>query len=92
MKEVWKYPIDTTAIADNQEIKIPIGSKLVHTGLQEKTICLWFEVNPKEKLYDARSFRVYGTGHPIENGSYIGTVIWPSITGTQFVWHIYETT
>lgn len=35
MKEVWKYPINTTAIADNQEIKIPIGSKLVHTGLFE---------------------------------------------------------
>jgi poly(3-hydroxybutyrate) depolymerase len=37
----------------------------------------------------ASSFRVYGTGHPIPDGTkYRGTVIAP---GGQLVWHLIET-
>lgn len=37
----------------------------------------------------ARSLRVYGTGHPIPDGTkYRGTVIAP---GGQLVWHLIET-
>lgn len=36
-----------------------------------------------------RSFRVYGTGHPLPSGAqYVGTALAP---GGQLVWHLIET-
>lgn len=83
MIRVWKYVI--SPMNDVPDISTPEGAKLVHVGLHGKQIGLWFEVNPAEKHSIIRSFRVYGTGHPIEMGSHVGTVIM-----IPFVWHVYE--
>lgn len=85
MRQIWKYLINI--IDDNQNIIMPTGARLVHVGQQHEQIGLWFEVDPQEKCSVSRSFRVFGTGHPIENGSHIGTVVM-----IPFVWHVYDTT
>lgn len=83
MRQVWKYIVDITD--GNQNITTPTGAKLVHVGPQGKRIGLWFEVDDQEPLTIIRSFCVFDTGHPIETGMYVGTVIM-----IPFVWHVYE--
>lgn len=83
MRQVWKYLI---SIYDhNQSIRMPTGAKLIHIGQQGRKVGLWFEVDPREKHYIIRHFRVFGTEHPIESGEHIGTVII-----TPYVLHVYE--
>lgn len=83
MRQVWKYIVDITD--GDQDINIPAGAKLVHVGPHGKRIGLWFEIDTQEKHSTIRSFRVFGTGHPIESGRHVGTVII-----IPFVWHVYE--
>ena len=35
-------------------------------------MCLWVRVDPKQPL-ETRAFRLYGTGHTLDPGKYIGT-------------------
>jgi len=84
-KQVWKYNLGLLDVA--QEINMPIDSKIVHVGVQGDNICLWVEVCPSEDTASKRSFKVFGTEHPISEGIHVGTAIMP-----PFVWHVYEIT
>lgn len=84
MKTIWKFNLQ---LKDEQTVKMPKDSYVVHLGEQSGRLCLWAFCDTEAPLED-RTFRIYGTGHEIKDGEgflHCGTVI-----AGSFVWHIYE--
>ena len=84
---IWKWVL---RIADEQEIEVPKGTKLISAGWDPKTgTCVWGEVPrpnaPKVKIL----ILIVGTGHrlPDLKGRFIGTAI---MLDMGLVWHVYE--
>jgi hypothetical protein len=84
-QEVWKYEIPMT---DNFSLEMPIGAKVLCVQTQHNTPCIWSLVSPGVGRV-TRSFRLAGTGHPIDlDGlTYIGTF---QIYGGSLVFHVFE--
>lgn len=82
---VWKWGF---AVADGAQLReIPERAQILHVGMQGSDVCLWCQVD-STRLRENRSFRVVGTGHPVDHSwKYRGTAI-----DGAFVWHLYETT
>lgn len=91
-RAVWKYdiPIDQAANTLGYFASIPTGAQFLHCAIQyrENTITTWFEVNP-DAPEETRCFRVFGTGHTIDQRGlyYRGTTL--HFNGT-LVLHLYE--
>lgn len=86
MMRVYKYPIP---VATTFTLLIHKGARLLHVERQHDQACMWALVDPDAKPVE-RYFRVYGTGHPIDDASgltYIGTF---QINGGEFVFHLFE--
>jgi hypothetical protein len=68
---------------------LPVGAKLLTVHEQHRNVCIWAEVAPEQKAKEARSFEIYGTGHPIPPGlrRFLGSVF---LDGGNYVFHIYE--
>lgn len=88
---IWKYdiPIDDDAHAYD----IPDGAAIVHAGTTALTptncVSFWAFVLPGNARV-SRSFRIVGTGHPINYGeTYCRTVSHPD---QVLVWHLIEVT
>ena len=84
---IWKYEIE---IRDNHVIDIPAHGEILHLGVQNEQVYIWVKVNPYNKGVK-RTFRVCGTGHPIEEREYetlshIGTFQF----NNGFVGHVFE--
>jgi hypothetical protein len=63
-KIIWKYE---ATVQDVIEINMPKGAEILTIDNQyskRPTLCIWALVDPKNEI-EKRSFRVYGTGHPI---------------------------
>lgn len=87
MKVIYKYPLDKTMTHE-----MPEGAEVLHVGIQPQGLTLWALVKVEhpdhEGPQETRTFRVYGTGHPIADQvpqDYIGTV-----QDGLFVWHVFE--
>lgn len=88
MKKIFKYPIE---INDEVSIGLPEGAEILSFQLQGGCPNLWVLVDENADV-ELRRFRVYGTGHRVENGdklNYIGTIVGHM---GQFVWHLFEET
>ena len=89
MRTVHKFSLDIGYTL----VEMPENAKIIHVGEQYGQLQLWAEVDPNEPQTH-RHFRVYGTGHPIDDVmhldvQHIGTAI---MQGGDFVAHIYEAT
>ncbi len=88
MKRILKY-----AFAINQEftLYVPIDSIILDVQVQRTSPVIWFMVDDDKKgTSQKRSFRIYGTGHPIldiEELTYIKTF---QMNGGDLVWHLFE--
>ena len=86
MVTVWKYGVDITDVFVR---KIPQAAKILDVQVQAGNVCMWVMVDtdmPEEE----RTFRVVGTGHPIEITArldYIGTF---QLHSGSFIGHLYE--
>lgn len=82
MKTIFKYPIEITNI---QEVKLPVGFKVIHVGLDpNNTSCIWCEVDTNKELI-RQTVYVVGTGHKLPPDAYhVG-----SFLQRVFVWHVY---
>ena len=72
MEIIYKYQLQTT---DEQFIEMPLGAEVLTVQTQNEIPCIWVRVNPEHSKIRYR-FRIFGTGHPIEDnfvGKYIGT-------------------
>jgi hypothetical protein len=84
MITIWKYPL---AITEEQTLKIPLGYKPLHVGLDPAGVpCLWCKVNTESEPCPAAVF-VVGTGGDADfdyNERYVG-----SFVDGSFVWHVF---
>lgn len=87
MLQVWKFPL---AIADSQQIEMPHGCKILHFAVQNDQPCIWALVDPDAEKGRV-SFRLAGTGHPIEHEmdklEFIGTIL---IRNGSLVFHLFK--
>ena len=80
---IWKYEAASGIVH-----QIPFGAICLTVQVQAGKAQMWFLVNPKADL-QTRCFRIYGTGHKIEDvdsaEDYCGT-----FQDGPFVWHVFE--
>lgn len=86
MKVVYKYEVPLHGGVD-----MPAGAKVLSVHEQHGAPCLWALVDPNSPhIY--RRFKVFGTGHPIENDlaerlSFVGTA---HLDSGRWVLHVFE--
>jgi hypothetical protein len=81
--QIWKYELP---VQDKVVVPMPQGAKVITAQPQRGAVTIWAEVDPEARRV-ARTFRIIGTGHPVDDGGlrYIGTV-----QAGILVWHVYE--
>ena len=89
MNTIYKYQLDLSKTVSH---KMPEGAQVLTVGIQRHKIMLWALVKAEppycEEAKELRTFRCYGTGHPIQDQvpmEYIGTLY-----DGPFVWHVFE--
>lgn len=89
MKEIWKY---TLRLQDKDELQVPAGSVILSVGNPKENLWVWILVNPNETEKETKKFRIYGTGHPVDEsilGRFLGTV---SFMDGNLIFHVFEET
>lgn len=89
-QRIYKYELQVTG---NQNIMLPIGSKILTVQNQNEKACLWALVDPNNET-EGRHIEIFGTGHPVlsDMGTdrvYISTF---QMHGGQLVFHAFEYT
>lgn len=87
MLKVFKYPIKPD---DYFEVSLPQGSQILTVDNQFENPNIWALVDP-EKPMVTRTFRLAGTGHPIDHTQgdlfYHGTI---QLMGGALIFHLFE--
>ena len=86
MKTIWKFPLQITGCL---VITMPEDAEILCVQVQMDAPYIWALVDPSAGK-EPRSFRMFGTGHPIETGidyTYIGTF---QVHGGSLVFHLFE--
>ena len=75
-------------IRDKQKVFMPKGAKILHVGLQNGDVCVWFECDEFAPM-EERIIHCVGTGFNLPSVSlhYLGTVL---IHHDSLVYHFYE--
>jgi len=81
MTTIWKY---TLQIDDGEMIDMPRGARPLAVQVQAGDMCLWAAVDSRAPLV-RHKFNIGGTGHPLPDGEYIG-----SVQDGPYVWHIFD--
>ncbi len=84
---IWKFPF---RIADEQEIDMPEGAKILSVGTQYERPCIWALVNSARNRDEPRTILMRGTGHPANdtaNARFIGTI---TMSCGRFTFHVFE--
>lgn len=85
MKTVWKFRVTAD---DYFTLDLPKGAKPLSVQEQGGEVQMWCLVNDNETIYERRTFRLAGTGHPIkDNVVFIGTF---QLDGGSLVFHLFE--
>lgn len=74
---------------DDQWHQINVNGPILHVATRsEREVEVWFLAD--SAVTWKRSFRVFGTGHPLPGGSYthVGSAITPP--DGRFAWHLFE--
>ncbi len=82
---VYKYQLTTNR---ETQLELPKGADILKVDVQNDTVCLWAMVDPNAKK-EARTFEVFGTGHPMPdfNRRFINTFF---VQGGTYVFHAFE--
>lgn len=85
-KRIFKYPWPVSA--GSCRIKMPVGAKVLHFGVQHDIPTIWALVDP-ESPDEERLFALFGTGAMVIGPftQYLGTVI---MHGDSLVLHLFE--
>lgn len=83
---IWKYEIPVT---DLIKLEIPENSKFLDVQVQDDKVVVWYLVRHTEAPKKTVKFRIYGTGHFVEDSlqTYLGTF---QLLGGAFVGHLFE--
>ena len=86
MQTIWKYEL-----TDNiqQELVVPVGSKILTVKMKHKNPCLWILVDRDTPMTEKILIEIFGTGWKIdeEEREYIGTYLTSDDT---LVWHVFK--
>ena len=84
-RKVWKFFLASSA---RQYIGLPRNAEILSVQKQDRNICLWVLVEPKNNIIP-RAILMIGTGHdiPDDTGRFIGTV---QMAEGALVWHYFE--
>ena len=86
MKTVFKYELP---MGDEVRVKMPAFARVLSVGVQYEHLFVWALVD-KDVPELHKTFRIAGTGHPIEDvdkWNFIGTV---QMASGQLIFHIFE--
>lgn len=86
MNKVWKFPL----LHDTNLIGVPVPWRIVHVGVDPQgdpnMPCVWIQVAADPNARGQQiNLRFYGTGHLIDEGTHVGSVVCAS----GLVWHVY---
>jgi len=86
MTTIWKFPVE---IKGEVKIQMPKFARILSVQMQGSTPCIWAVVDTAYAT-EQRTFRVFGTGHPVPDThattlTFIGTV-----QVGRLVFHIFE--
>jgi hypothetical protein len=83
-RTIWKAVLKPTGI---QELEFPVGAEFLCAHEQHEKICIWFRVNPDQKVTERRKIAIIGTGHPAPaDGRYLGSAF---LNGGLLVLHVF---
>lgn len=78
LKRVLKYAFPQSGELDRLRLELPLGTRVLHFAFQRNVATFWALVPDREEKV-ARSFVVFGTGHPIPETSsmleYLGSAL-----------------
>ena len=88
---MWKFPIPPTF---DFSLGLPEGAEILHAAEQHGDYALWALVDPAMPR-ERRSFRLFGTGHPIPDVAEPGEPRLEHVAtfladGGALVWHLFE--
>jgi len=83
---VYKYKL----LIDTNNVKLPLGAKIVHVGNQNETPCMWVLINEKETRFEIRNFAVVCSGVVFDDSRYISPVGTALLDNGAFVVHVFE--
>lgn len=86
MKTVYKYAVP---MLDMVTLTLPADAQVLRFGAQGDEVFAWALIDRCQALMKDRSFRIAGTGHPIDYGnlSYVNTF---EMLGGKLVFHAFE--
>jgi hypothetical protein len=86
MRTVYKYPM---GFIGHCALELPVGATIVHFGAQSDVPMLWALVDTTAPM-ETRSFRLAGTGHPIESSLELNHIGTTSVMRGEIVVHLFE--
>jgi hypothetical protein len=88
MHTIWKYEL---SIIGQQTLMLPLGSSLLHIGVQGGSPHVWFEIINSESPADtAWTFVTVGTGHEMPGGWLVHAGTYQvDLPSGQFVGHVF---
>jgi hypothetical protein len=87
MKQIYKYKLENI---DEQSVEMPAGAKILTVQVQYGNPVIWAICDTEAEKTETRVFRIYGTGHDIDESvsdTYIGSY---QLYSGQFVGHLFE--
>lgn len=86
MITVYKYTIEVAG--GQQDVVVPVCSRLLKIGMQNGKIALWFEVETEMAYEETKTFSVFGTGQSIPE--HVCYIYIDTVFDGDFVWHVYQ--
>jgi hypothetical protein len=87
-KVIYKYLL---AMQENQEVELPVNSKILSVQFQDENLYLWALVNKKSGTsVQKHVIEIYGTGQDINYELGIRRNHLATVQSQGFVWHVFE--
>lgn len=84
-RAVWKFRFPIT---ESFDLQMPRDAQILHVEIQNGAHYIWALVNTDASL-EARTFHIFGTGHPIPEVPLDHIATWLMLGGV-LVWHLFE--
>jgi hypothetical protein len=87
MHTIHKYPF---TIEDKFYRMLPVNSKIIHVDCQRGIPMMWVLHTTNTEVVETRFFRIYGTGHEIENVERLTHIATFQMHNGDLIWHLFE--